>query len=132
MGLSLLRATIRPDPTSDMGYHDFCYMIYPHSGDAVSAEINKIAFEYNVPLRRSDVSSKLPDFAPLWLQAVKLSENRNQIVVRLCEQNGARGTVELPCEVAILNMIEDEIEKTDKIEFSPFEIITIGIKKDVI
>ena len=131
MALSLLRATIRPDPTSDMGNHDFCYMIYPHSGDAVAAEINKKAFEYNIPLRRADVSSNLPDFAPLWLQAAKLSENGEYIVLRLSEQNGERGVITLPDDVYILNMLEDEIEKTDKIEYSPFEIITVGIKKEI-
>ena len=130
MALSLLRSTIRPDPTSDMGEHNFCYLIYPHSGDAVSAEINKKAFEYNVPLRKADVTSYLPDFGSLWLQSVKLSEDGEKIVVRLCEQNGERGVVNLPEEVTVLNMLEDEIGKTDKIEYSPFEIITIGLKKE--
>lgn len=128
MALSLLRATIRPDPTSDMGCHDFCYMIYPHAGDAVAAEINKKAFEYNIPLRKADVETDLPDFGDLWLQAVKLSESGKQIVIRLCEQNGARGTINLPKEAAVLNMLEDEIGRTDKIEYSPFEIITLGFE----
>ncbi len=132
MALSLLRSTIRPDPTSDMGEHNFCYMIYPHAGDAVTAEINNIAFEYNVPLKKADVNCSLPDFAPLWLQAVKLSENGKYIVIRLCEQNGARGVINLPEEAAVLNLIEDEIGKTDRIEYSPFEIITLGLDKDVI
>lgn len=128
MALSLLRATIRPDPTSDMGNHNFCYMIYPHADDAVTAEINKTAFEYNIPLRRADVESTLPDFGDLWLQAVKLSENGKYIVVRLCEQNGARGTVKLGCNAAVLNMLEDEIGNTDTIEYSPYEIITLGLR----
>ncbi len=127
MALSLLRSTVRPDPTSDMGEHDFCYMIYPHAGDAVSAEINNKAFEYNIPLKKADAEWNFPDFAPLWLQAVKLSENGKYIVIRLCEQNGARGVIKLPEEVTLLNLIEDEIGKTDKIEYSPFEIITLGI-----
>lgn len=128
MALSLLRATIRPDPTSDMGEHNFCYMIYPHAGDAVTAQINKTAFEYNIPLRKADVEAALPDFDDLWLQAVKLSENGKYIVVRLCEQNGARGAINLPEEVAVLNMLEDEIGAADTIEYSPFEIITLGIR----
>ncbi len=129
MALSLLRATIRPDPTSDMGYHDFCYMIYPHAGDAVSAEINKKSFEYNIPLRKSDAVIDLPDFGDLWLQAVKLSENGEYIVVRLCEQNGARGVINLPEEVSVLNLIEDKIGSTSRIEYSPYEIITLGFRK---
>ena len=128
MALSLLRATIRPDPTSDIGEHNFFYMIYPHAGDAVTAGINKTAFEYNIPLRKADVESDLPDFGDLWLQSVKLSENGKFIVVRLCEQNGARGTVNLGEDVALLNMLEDEIGNTDKIDYSPFEIITLGLR----
>ncbi len=126
MALSLLRSTIRPDPTSDMGQHNFCYMIYPHAGDYADAKINQKAFEYNVPLRKADVECDIPDFASLWLQAVKLSEKGDMIVIRLCEQNGERGVINLPEEVSLLNMLEDEIGKTDKIEYSPFEIITIG------
>ena len=127
MALSLLRSTIRPDPTSDMGEHSFCFMVYPHGGDAVAAEINKKAFEYNVPLRKADVESDLPDFGPLWLQAVKLSEDGKRIVLRLCEQNGERGVVILPQKADVLNMLEDIIGETEKIEYSPFEIITLGI-----
>lgn len=128
MALSLLRATIRPDPTSDIGKHNFCYMVYPHAGDAVSAEINNLAFEYNIPLCRAEAQCALPDFGRLWLQAVKLSENGKYIVVRLCEQNGERGAVQLPEKAAVLNLLEDEIGETDKIEYSPFEIITLGFR----
>ena len=39
MSLSLLRATIRPDPTSDIGRHHFSYLIYPHAEDFVKAEV---------------------------------------------------------------------------------------------
>ncbi len=126
MSLSLLRATIRPDPTSDIGRHNFCYMIYPHQGDAVSAEINNIAFEYNVPICRADVKSELPPFDGLWLQAAKLSENGRMIVLRLSEQNGARGVLHLPEKVKILNMLEDVIGEEKDIEYTPNEILTIG------
>ena len=55
MSLSLLRATIRPDVTSDMGVHNFCYMIMPHSDNAVNAGINNVALQYNSPLIKADV-----------------------------------------------------------------------------
>ena len=128
MALSLLRATIRPDPTSDMGRHDFCYMIYPHAADAVSAGINNLAFEYNIPLGKADVDVSEICSGKLWLQAVKLSENGRQIVVRLCEQNGARGEINLGRKAKILNMLEDEIGETEILEYKPFEIITLGFE----
>ena len=127
MSLSLLRATIRPDVTSDMGNHDFCYMIMPHSGDAVSANINKIALQYNAPLVKADVKWLLPTFEPLYLQAVKKAEDREMTVVRLSEQNGSRGEIKLDRTVKLLNMLEEEIGETDTIRYSPFEIITLGV-----
>lgn len=128
--LSLLRATIRPDPTSDMGRHDFCYMILPHGGDAVAAGVNEAAFEYNIPLRAADIEWKLGDFSPLWLQAVKLSEDGRMLVVRLSEQNGARGELRLPRRARLLNMLEDVTGEADTIEYSPFEIITLGFETE--
>lgn len=127
IGLSLLRATIRPDVTSDIGMHNFCYMIMPHSGDAVSAKINDIAFQYNVPLIRSDCQWTLPTFEPLYLQAAKKSEDGTMTVIRLSEQNGARGQIKLDKKVNILNMLEEVIGESNIIKYDPFEIITIGI-----
>ncbi len=126
ISLSLLRATIRPDPTSDMGLHHFCYMILPHAGDAVSAHINRIALEYNIPIVKADVSCQ-NTFPGLFLQAMKLSEDGKMVVVRLTETEGHRGTLRLPKKVRLLNMLEDEEGESDCIAYKPFEILTIGI-----
>ena len=126
VSLSLLRATIRPDPESDIGRHDFCYMIYPHKSDFVSAGINNLAFEYNVPLVRADADYDGPGFAPLFLQSMKLSEDGKMIVYRLSEQNGERGIIRTGRKYKVLNMLEDITGETEDIEYSPFEIITIG------
>ena len=127
IGLSLLRATIRPDVTSDMGMHSFSYMIVPHENDAVTAGINKLALEYNVPLIKADCEWTLPTFEPLYLQAAKLSEDGTMTVVRLSEQDGKRGRIALGRKVRLLNMLEEVTGETDVIEYSPFEIVTIGI-----
>lgn len=127
MSLSLLRATIRPDVTSDIGVHNFCYMIMPHAGDAISADINNKAFQYNVPLVKADVEWNMPTFEPLYLQAVKKAENGDMTVIRLSEQDGKRGIIKLDNKVKILNMLEEIECETDVIEYKPFEIITIGV-----
>ena len=130
ISLSLLRATIRPDVESDMGNHDFCYMIMPHDGNAVSAGINNIAFQYNVPLVKADVENMLSDtFEPLYLQAVKESEDGKMIVVRLSEQDGKRGSFSLSKKAKVLNMLEEVQGETDVVNYSPFEIITLGFDK---
>ena len=128
MSLSLLRATIRPDVTSDMGMHNFCYMIMPHSEDAVKAGVNNIAFQYNVPLVKADVEYNGNIFAPLYLQAMKKAEDSDMLVIRLSEQDGKRGRIKLDKKVKLLNMLEEVEGETDIIEYKPFEIITIGVE----
>ena len=127
MSLSLLRATIRPDVTSDIGVHNFCYMIMPHKDDAVSANINNISFQYNVPLVKADIVWDMPTFEPLYLQAVKKAEDSDMTVIRLSEQNGTRGQINLDKRVKLLNMLEEVIDEVDTISYKPFEIITIGV-----
>lgn len=137
--LSLLRATIRPDITSDMGHHNFCYKIVPHAGSHLEAEINRIAYEYNVPLLKpylpaaidtniSQLAAAVAEKKVLYLQALKLSGDGKQIVVRLAEQNGTRGILRLPFQVQPLTMLEDaEGEMEQEIVYKPFEIVTFAI-----
>lgn len=128
MSLSLLRATIRPDVTSDMGMHNFCYMIMPHSDDAVKAGINNIAFQYNVPLVKADAKYNGSAFEPLYLQAMKKAEDSDMTIIRLSEQDGKRGRIKLDKKVKLLNMLEEIEGEADVIEYKPFEIITIGVE----
>lgn len=129
MSLSLLRATIRPDVTSDMGRHNFCYMIMPHSKNAVEADINRIAFQYNIPLVKADAEYNGEHFALLYMQAMKKSEDGNMTVIRLSEQDGRRGKIRLNKKVKLLNLLEEVEGETDVIEYTPFEMITIGVER---
>ena len=63
------------------------------------------------------------------MQAVKDSENGKMTVIRLSEQNGTRGKIQLDKKVKLLNMLEDVEGETDVLEYKPFEILTIGIDK---
>lgn len=126
ISLSLLRSPIRPDVTADMGHHSFCYRIVPHAGDPVQAGINRRALQFNQPPIKSDVAYNGTDFAPLYLQAMKFSEDGDRIVVRLSEQDGRRGTLRLPRKVQVLNMLEDVERETDSVDYTPFEILTLG------
>jgi len=126
--LSLLRATERPDPQSDLGTHDFCYSILPHAGSFTDAAVNRSALIYNSPLIKTEAGIEVPavlrELAPLYLQAVKLSEDGEKTVCRLTETDGGRGVINLSIEVTVCDMLERELYKTDKIEYKPFEIIT--------
>lgn len=124
--LSLLRATIRPDPTSDIGHHEFTYMIQPHTGDAVHAKINNIAFEYNIPLIKQNINIDM-DFGELYLQGLKLAEDEKYIIIRLSEQNGKRGILKDIGSFAVMDMTERIEFFADEYTYKPFEIITLGI-----
>ena len=129
VSLSLLRATERPDPQSDLGEHDFSYVILPHAGDHLAAQINREALIYNAPLLRSDVRyipAIFHCFGELHLQAIKQSEDGARFVVRLCETDGRRGTLHFPKPVSILNLLEEETAVSDVVSFRPFEILTLG------
>ena len=104
-------------------------MILPHKGTATDAEINSIAFEYNIPLIKADAHIDI-DFGNLYLQALKLSEDGKNIIVRLSEQDGRRGTIKNAGSFAVCDMLEKEIEFTDSYNFKPFEIITLSYSID--
>ena len=131
--LSLLRATERPDPQSDLGTHDFCYLIVTHHDDPIFEGINRRALVYNAPLVRTapvDIDgallSLLDAFSErLHLQALKKSEDGKKTVCRLIEADGRRGKIHLDCTVTVADLLERPLYETDVVEFKPFEIITL-------
>lgn len=127
--LSLLRATERPDPLSDLGHHNFTYCILPH-GDMSYGEINNEALIFNNPTVKTEVLT-VPEAwnaeEKLILQSVKKAENSDMTVLRFVEANGARGKIQFSEKIKVLNMLEDVESETDTVEYKPFEIITIGI-----
>lgn len=127
--LSLLRATERPDPLSDLGHHNFTYCILPH-GEMSYGEINNEALIFNNPLVKTEVLT-VPEAwnaeEKLILQSVKKAENSDMTVLRFVEAKGARGKIQFSEKVKVLNMLEDVEYETDTVEYKPFEIITVGI-----
>lgn len=94
--LSLLRATIRPDITSDMGKHDFCYRIVPHAGNlwmqgSTAGRLNLMyhlkrlpwpqQFDGRIRCGHTEGSREKNTFM---CQAVKMSEDEKNIIIRLC------------------------------------------------
>ena len=133
VSLSLLRATERPDVTADIGRHNFAYAIYPHEGDHVQSRINSLAFEYNIPVRKYDVSvpAYIKDAVSntgLFLQGMKLSEDKTMLVLRLTETEGKRGKLKFDREVSLLNLLEDAEGAASVIPYHPYEILTVGIR----
>ena len=97
--LSLLRVSAWPDPQADRGEHRFAYALLPHSGTILDGGVAASAEAFNLPLHlvpgrapaaTSFVSVDRPGVS---IEAVKQSDDTDDLIVRLCEVAGSRGPV---------------------------------------
>ena len=106
MRLSLLRATISPDPNADRGHHHFSYALYPHDGDWKTALTVRHGYEYNYPLNAEQVEAHTGTMplehsfiavqpSNVVLTAVKKAEDSNGLIIRFYEWAGKTGVVTL-------------------------------------
>lgn len=58
--LSLLRGSIWPNPSADLGYHKFSYALYPHQGNWKTAKTPHHSYEFNYPLQ----GYLVPEYTP--------------------------------------------------------------------
>ncbi|MEC4815672.1 MAG: glycoside hydrolase family 38 C-terminal domain-containing protein, partial [Scytonema sp. PMC 1069.18] len=56
--LTLLRSPSWPDPEADLGYHEFTYALYPHSGSWEAAHTVRRGYELNLPMQVMLLSSQ--------------------------------------------------------------------------
>ena len=133
--LSLLRATERPDPQSDLGRHDFCYLILPSAWTNDYKYVNRAALRYNAPLVQTSPVVVPEDWIALFhafsygglhLQALKKSEDGTKNICRLIETDGTRGSIELDRTVTVTDLLERPLYETDILDFKPFEIVTVA------
>ena len=144
--LSLLRATISPDPKADRGPHEFTYSVLPHVGTFQDAGVIEQAYALNSPLLvRPAVPrvGKLPpthsffrtDREGVIIESVKVAEDGRGLILRLYEAHGARGMFQLSTTLPVrkveqTDILECPIEtvkltgKSIRINLTPFEIIT--------
>jgi alpha-mannosidase len=149
LGLTLLRSPVFPDPLAEEGEHQFTYAIYPHAGDW-RGQTTLEAHDLNAPLlaciltnakgtwnpRRSFMQIKQ---ANLRLSSLKKAEDSNEIVLRIYEAIGGRGTGKLETDLEVnkgirVNFLEEGTEKLKvsttglEFEYTPFSVI--GLKLD--
>jgi alpha-mannosidase len=145
LGISLLRSTIYPDPYADEGDHEFLYAIYPHRGTWRNGTV-RAAKELNRPLRYIGGCSASPGDSllqlrgdPLELSCFKRLEDSDDVLVRLYEPHGDRGSCILQSALdieraAIVNILEEQSEDL-KVEdrrrvtlpFTPFQVISVRL-----
>ncbi|MTW87663.1 alpha-mannosidase [Virgibacillus dakarensis] len=139
MRLSLIKSAIWPDEEQDQGEHYFTYSLLPHKGDWIEANTVKHAWKLNNPLSCKKGNAKRFSMfqvtgVNVMIDAVKKSENSNQVIVRLHEFTGARGNVEITSDLNIVSWQESDLleratgeqVKGEKIVFEvkPYEIKT--------
>ena len=147
MRLSLLRSAKNPDPVADMGHHSFRYALLPHAGDFRDAGVIEEGYRFNQPVitavTSADAGSSRSFFgissSSVVIDTVKKAEDTNDIIVRLYEAHGKRGTVRLtsalPIQAAtICNLLEEQdapIVWADggvDIAIAPFKLVTLKLK----
>lgn len=148
MRITLMRAPILPDATADKGISTFRYGIYAHENRWDDASTVKEAFKENIPLKAVFVRKGTGEGSEysyieisddkVMIDAVKMAQDENGIIIRVYETSAHSGdvTVTLPCEIkkaAECNMMEtDEKEikaegKSFSFAIKPFEVKTFRI-----
>lgn len=102
LSLTLLKSGNDPDTTADEGQHSFTYSLLPHAGGFTAGQVEKNAEELNEPLRVTTGVTG-PQLTPLFkfdheqaaLDAVKISEDGQYLIIRFHEFTGQHGQVDL-------------------------------------
>ena len=149
MILTLLKAPIKPDPTSDRGEHYFTYSLYPHAETWKKAKTLERGLEINHPLGPVDIKSKGEMGADnsfitltsdsMTLEAVKKCEEEDAYIIRMVEKKGrsvdasvkffAPLTYAAECDLIERNDVPVDFDG-DTISFhaTPFEIKNYKVK----
>ena len=145
ISLTLLKSGIYPDIYADQGKHDFVYSLLPHKGDFLTGQVEKNGLEVNrslglYPWRNSDSLSCLLNFKsdfPVSLDAFKISEVGNNLIVRFHDYSGTNNKVQVNPqfnfkEVETVNLAENKVGKIKVnennlfiIKLKPYKIVTL-------
>lgn len=142
--LTLLKGGIYPDPTADVGEHEFIYSLLPHEGDFISGKTVEEAWEINQPLSFvTDEQFSLPKIAietngSLSIDALKKAEDGEGWIFRCHDHLGATRDISLELpegfswqEVNLLEEKQSDLQRgTLQFTLNPYEIQTYRLLKD--
>jgi alpha-mannosidase len=147
MRLSLLRGPTHPDPTADLGGHQFTYALMPHPGDFRKAGVIEAAEDLNSPLlpghgnlaAGSSQSLVELDTRQVIVEAIKRAEDSDATIVRLYEAWGR------PCKARLRTTLRasraylcDLLERNREeiavlngvigLELTPFKVLSLKLE----
>ncbi|XP_022094007.1 alpha-mannosidase 2C1-like [Acanthaster planci] len=151
MRLCLLRSSKSPDPSADMGQHEFTYAIMPHKGSLQESRVIQEAYNLNNPLVVFPGTTPLHfgsyftvDNSAVIIENIKKAEDDEKVLVmRLYEAFGgqAKTTIQtcLPvCKVERCNILEEPtpknslngtciqmVDRSVQIYLNPFQIVSL-------
>lgn len=146
--LSLLRAPVRPDRTSDREEHRFTYSVFLDGGHWPSSGLVETAYDLNLPMQA--IPGAWAATAPfvqtgspaLHLQSIKRAEDGSgDLVLRLIELYGSHGHATLrvagPCSSAAqCDLLERPLRPLAAppsgipLDYRPYELITLRISSN--
>jgi alpha-mannosidase len=146
IGLTVLRSPKSPDPVADIGTHEFRCGLLMHTFAADYSDVIREGIAFNTPLLIRGSADYLRESffeienAELLIDAVKKAEDSDDLIMRLYEPEGFRGTallgLNLPVRrAALCNLLEEETaelpinEGVIEIEYTPFQLITLKLSR---
>ncbi|MEL6526814.1 MAG: glycoside hydrolase family 38 C-terminal domain-containing protein, partial [Chloroflexota bacterium] len=147
MRLTLLKGSISPDPHADREEHFFTYMLVPHLGDwrSGNGNVQAQAHRLNMPLQAYS-TTKAPEkhsyiHCPannITLEAVKQSEDGNNVILRLVERENQRTQTQLVFDRPLAQVVTCDLMENEEdvlapngnevtIHIKPREILTLAI-----
>ncbi|WP_019637993.1 alpha-mannosidase [Paenibacillus fonticola] len=142
--LSLIKCAIHPDIEADQGHHRFTYSLFPHQGDWLQGDTVRHAWALNNPLRYTEGAADAParsmfklSSSTAMISAVKKSEDRNTVIVRVHDFSGSRNALTLESDLTLaawrtcnlMEQPEGDWQHQSIINFvlEPYEITTFEI-----
>ncbi len=143
MGLSLIKSGTYPNRNADIGKHHYSYALYPHSKRWSDAQTVEQAERFNSPFTViKDLEKEIEQPVELikgdvLVDAIKLSEDGNRMIVRLHEHKNAFGHVRIKIHsklsnARLTNLREESVKTIEmsnqiiNLTFKPFEIKTLS------
>jgi alpha-mannosidase len=149
--LSLLRSPVRPDAHSDQGAHQFIYSLLPHAGNWRQAQVDRRAYELNIPALAADIARCEVDPQPglpemfsfleinsdrIIVEALKQAESEDVLILRSFDSHGCQAKTLLSFAidlnaVAEVDLLEENPQRVELMKqpsivacYTPFEIKT--------